>query len=339
MSKLKALILPAAASLEKVCPPTVRALIENYFEARFNLSGAEYTKAEQDALLGDADVLLTTWGSPVLDLDSLGLARSLKYIGHAAGTVKARLPFEAFERGVHVFSAAGRIAESVADWCLAAIMSMLRAFPLYDGSMHGAFSDSALWGVGASAGVMGSELTGMEVGIVSLSSTARALLLLLAPFRCDILAYDPYVSQEQAQELGVSLGSLEDVMSRQVVSIHLPVLPATKGMITRDMFKRMPDGGLFINSARASVIDGDALIDELSSGRIRAALDVYDTEPLPLDSPLRKLPNVLLTPHIAGATVQSHQALMRCIVEDIINAIEGKPTRYEIDPARWDILA
>jgi len=81
------------------------------------------------------------------------------------------------------------------------------------------------------------------------------------------------------------------------------------------------------------------LIAELSAGLIRSALDVYQTEPLPLDNPLRNLPNVMLTPHVAGATVQSYRSLMRCVVEDIINAVEGKRTTYEIDPARWEILA
>jgi len=248
MGKLKALVLPAAPQLEKVCPPEVRALIAEYFDACFNLTGNEYAKGEQDALLGGAEVLLTTWGSPVLDADSLARAPMLKYIGHAAGTVKSRLPYEAFGRGVRVFSAAGRIADSVADWCMAALMTMLRRFPTFDLNMH----RGADWGSGD---IRGMELTGMEIGIVSLSSTARAFIPMLAPFRCDILAYDPFVSPEQAAKLGVRLAPLEEVMSRPVVSIHLPQLPATKGMLTKELFARIPDGGLFINSSRASVLD------------------------------------------------------------------------------------
>ena len=332
MCKIKALVLPSAKQLEKVCLPDVRELIDSYFDACFNLTGTDYTKEEQDALIGDAEVLLTTWGSPVLDAESLAKAPNLKYIGHAAGTVKARLPFEAFGRGVRVFSAATRIAESVADWCLAAMMSMLRRFPALDASMHrgGEWSGDA---------ELGKELAWTKIGIVSLSSTARALLPMLAPFRCDILAFDPYVTDAQAAELGVRLGTLEDVMARPLVSSHLPKLPATNGMISREQLARIPDGGIFINSSRSSVLDEGALIDELSSGRISAALDVYDTEPLPEDNPLRRLPNVLLTPHIAGATAQSYTSLMRCVVENIINAIEGRPVKYEVDPARWEILA
>ena len=315
-----------------MCPPDVLDLIKNNFDATFNHTGKEYTTAEQNAMLGDTEVLLTTWGSPALDLAGLNNAPHLKYIGHAAGTVKSRIPFEAFGRGVRVFTAAGRIADSVADWCMAVIMSMLRLLPALDRDMH----SGVLWGDDS---VKGMELTGMEIGIVSLSTTARALLPMLAPFRCDILAYDPYVSPEEAAKLGVRLGALEDVMSRPVVSVHLPVLPSTKGMITQKLIARVPDGGIFINSSRSVVIDSAALINELSTGRIRAALDVYDTEPLPLDSPLRSMPNVLLTPHVAGATQQGHNSLMRCVVENIINASEGKPTRYEIDPKRWDLLA
>jgi len=332
MKKLKALILPPEQRLNNVCPPEVRQLIDDYFDACFNDSGKDLTKEEQDAILGDVEVLLTSWGSPVLDSDSLSKAPNLKYIGHAAGTVKSRLPFEAFTRGVRVFSAAARIADSVADWCFAVIVSMLRLLPTLDRELHG----GAVWG---NPDVRGNELTGMRIGIVSLSSTARALIPLFAPFRCEISAYDPYASFGQAEELGVRLTSLEEVMSQPVVSVHLPVLPATKGMITKELMALIPDGGLFVNSSRAYVLDEEALIAELASGRIRAALDVFETEPLPLNSPFRRMPNVLLTPHVAGATIQSYQALMRCVVENIINAIEGRPTRYEIDPKRWDILA
>ena len=332
MSKLKALVLPSKTQLDNVCPADVYDLINGYFDAEFNLTGADYSVEEQDTLIGDAEVLLTTWGSPVLTAGGLAKAPKLKYVGHAAGTVKSRIPFEAFTRGVRVFSAAPRIAGSVADWCLAAIMTMLRRFPEFGNGLR----EGGQWKGGVGSGM---ELTGMKLGIVSLSSTARALLPLLAPFRCDIIAFDPYVSAEQADKLGVKLAPLEDVMARPVVSLHLPQLPATKNMISKEQLARIPDGGILINSSRASVLDEDALIAELSSGRINAALDVYATEPLPAESPLLKMPNILLTPHIAGATWQCYQSLMRCVVENIINAIEGRPTQYEVDPARWDILA
>ena len=332
MEKLKALVLPTEAHLQRVCPPDVYNLINEYFDAKFNKTGAEYTKEEQDAMIGDAEVLLTTWGSPILDADSILKAEKLKYIGHAAGTVKSRVPFGAFERGIRVFSAARRISDSVADWCMAAIMTMLRRFPEFDAGMRA----GAPW---AGGDPFGYELTGAEIGIVALSSTAKALLPLLAPFRCDILAYDPYATEDQANALGARLGSLEEVMSRPIVSVHLPVLPSTLGMITKEHFALIPDGGLFINSSRSVVLDEAALIAELASGRIRGALDVFGVEPLPSDSPLLALKNVLLTPHIAGATAQSYAALMRAVVENIINAIEGKPTEYEIKPASWDLLA
>jgi len=209
---------------------------------------------------------------------------------------------------------------------------MLRGMPVLDRGMH----QGGPWG---GSGVLGRQLAGMELGVVSLSSTARALLPLLAPFHCDVLAYDPYVTEPQAAALGVRLGTLEEVMARPVVSVHLPVLPSTKGVITKEMLALIPDGGLFVNSSRAYVLDEDALIRELASGRISAALDVFDTEPLPQDSPFRTFRNALLTPHIAGASVQCYQSLMRGVVEDILAASEGGPVRYEIDPAKWDIMA
>ena len=334
MEKLKALVLPGAKALDRVCSGETREKIESYFYAKFNETGAELTKEEQNNMLGEVDVLFTSWGSPVLDLDSLAKAPRLKYVGHAAGTVKGRVPFEAFGKGVRVFSAAGRIAESVADWCMATLMASLRRLTFFDYGMH----NGVAW---PSNEITGLGLLDMPVGIVSLSSTARAFIPMLKPFNCKITAYDPYASPELAQRLGVGMASLEETMSQPVVSLHLPSLEATRGMITKKMLALIPDGGLLINSSRGSVVDEDALIDELKSGRIYAALDVFKKEPLSLDSELRNLKNVLITPHVAGGTQQGYKSLMGCVVNDVISAVEGNKqlTKFEIDSKRWDLLA
>jgi len=331
MSKPVALVLPCQKALDVVCAPETCKLITDEFDARFNETGADYTKEQQDALLGDAEVLLTTWGSPVLDQESLLKAPKLKYLGHAAGTVKPRVPFEIFAQA-RVFSAAGRIAQSVADWCMASLMASLRLLPAFNTALHGGVQ----WKTGDSKG---KELFDMKVGIVSLSSTARAFIPLLKPFGCEIVAYDPYVSKETAEKLGVRLAPLAEVMANPVVSLHLPLLSATQGMITKELLSLIPDGGVLVNSSRGSVLDEKALIDELKANRIYAAMDVFDKEPLDLTSPLRSLPNVILTPHIAGATQQGHLALMSSVVKDILHAMEGKPTRYEVDPKNWELLA
>src|SRR5690606_30585216 len=118
--------------------------------------------------------------------------------------------------------------------------------------------------------------------------------------------------------LDVRSVSLAEAMTSEIVSLHVPNLPATEGMVTAELLARMPDGALLINSARAASIDPQALTAEILSGRIRAALDVFDPEPAVLSDELRAAPNVLLTPHVAGDTVQGHLALVRHVLDDIL---------------------
>ncbi|HUX22801.1 MAG TPA: NAD(P)-dependent oxidoreductase, partial [Spirochaetia bacterium] len=149
----------------------------------------------------------------------------------------------------------------------------------------------------------------------------------------------PFLSEEEARRLGATKASLEQVMGCPVISVHAPTLPETEGMITKEHLRMIPDGAFLINSSRASVIDEAALITELKTGRFRAALDVYTKEPLPASSPLLSLENVLLTPHIAGHAVEGHQGLMEAVVSDILAAIEGRPTRYEVKKDVWQRIA
>lgn len=331
MDKLKALVLPSQSQFEMVSDPNIREIINTYFETDYNDKDREMTQAELFYIIGQYDVILTSWGSPIIDLQILSKAEKLKYVGHAAGSMKNRIPFEAFNQGIRVFSAALRIADSVAEYCLASIIACLRYLPQQNNAMRdGKWKNEAY---------KGRELTGKRIGLVSLSSTARAFLRLIKPFHCEILVYDPYINHEKAQQFGVKLASLEEVMSCPVVSLHAPDLPATRGMISGELLKMLPDGAVLVNSSRGKIIDENSLIAELSTGRFMAALDVYEIEPLPQDSLLRQMDNVLNTPHIAGYTIEGHQSLMGCVVRDIIAAIKGELTYYEIDARQWDIIA
>ncbi|MDI3311843.1 MAG: hydroxyacid dehydrogenase [Thermoanaerobacterium sp.] len=331
MSKLRALVVPSRTQFEMVSNPATRQLIDTFFDTDYNNKGREMTQTELADVIAKYDVLLTTWGSPVIDNNALSRAGRLKYVGHAAGSVKNRIPFEVFEKGIRVFSAASRIADSVAEYCLASILACLRYLPQQNAAMK-----AGKWKVDV---YNGHELRKKKVGLVSLSSTARALIRLLKPFECEILVYDPYMTDEKAQMFEVKPASLEEVFSCPIVSLHTPDLPTTRGMITRELIKMLPDEAVFVNSSRGRVIDEQALIEELSTGRFIAALDVYTVEPLPQDSPLRKMDNVLITPHIAGHTIECHEELMGCVVRDIIAAINNEPTKYEIDPRQWEIIA
>ncbi|WP_248926567.1 hydroxyacid dehydrogenase [Paenibacillus hamazuiensis] len=329
--KMKALVLSPESRLKEVCSAKCRARLNEYFDVTWNETGRDYTKEELAGMVHDAEVIVTSWGSPSLTEEALEKAGKLRAVGHAAGTVKNLVPKRIFSRGVRVYSAAPRIALSVGEYCLAALLASLRYLPTLDTSLR-----AGQW---RELGLKGRELTGSTVGIVSASSTARAFIKLLAPFHANILIYDPYLSDEAAANLNAKKASLEEVMSCPIISVHVPKLPATERMLNRELIARIPDGAIFINSSRAQCLDEQAFMEALESGRFFAALDVFEKEPLPADHPVRKLPNVLITPHVAGATVQGHLALMEEVVEDIIRGLQNEKTVYEVSERMWEVMA
>ncbi|PZE22314.1 hydroxyacid dehydrogenase [Paenibacillus xerothermodurans] len=331
MGKPTALVLPPQSRLDEVCSSECVRLLNKHFEPVWNQTGRDFTEEELAGMIGSVEVVLTSWGSPKITEQMLEKSPKLRMIGHAAGTVKGRIPSTVFAKRIKVFSAAPRIAHSVGEYCLSVLLASLRHIP--------AFHDEMRAGQWRASGRKGRELAGQTIGIVSASSTARAFIQLLAPFRVTIKVFDPHLSDEAAATLGVTRASLEEVMSCPIVSIHAPKLPATYRMITRELIERIPDGALFINSSRTDVLDEEALLEQLQSGRFFAALDVFSREPVHSDSPFLALNNVILTPHVAGATVEGHLSLMEEVVRDMVRCLEEETTCFEVTERMWETIA
>ncbi len=312
-----------------VFDPDTRAALEAEHEVVW--AKAPLDEAEVRRVAAGADILVTSWGTPPLPAD-LFAEGGPRAVAHAAGTVKNLVTAELADGGPALFSAASRIAWSVGEYCLATTLTMLRRVREYDASTR-----AGSW----RPEVRGRELRGRRVGIVGGSSTARAFLTMLAPFQVDALIYDPYLASEAAAGLGARLAPLAEVMTAEIVSIHVPDLPSTRGMIDADLLAAMPDGGLLINSARALALDQDALIREVGSGRLRAALDVFPAEPATsFPQPLSDARGSLLTPHIAGDTLEGHQALGGYVVGDALAYLDaGVRGPSHVDPASWSISA
>jgi phosphoglycerate dehydrogenase-like enzyme len=328
--KMKAYVLPSQPQLQKVCSAQCREWLEEYFHPIWNETDQEMTEDQLMDLIADAEVVLTSWGSPNITKEMLARAPKLRYYGHAAGTIKKRIPKQAFAQGISVFSAAPRIAWSVGEYCLSVLLTLLRRLPQYEANIR-----NGGWKLSQ---VRGNELFGKTVGIVSASSTGRAFIQLLKPFQVNILLYDPYLTEQKAEELGVRRATLEEVMDCPIISVHAPSIPATDNLVNADLIRRIPDGAIFINSSRGAVLDEAVLFSELLTGRFSAALDVFVKSPRQ-DSPIRKLNNVLLTPHVAGETADGHLALMEEVVADILRKKRGEPTRFEVYERMWDRLA
>lgn len=297
---------------------------------------AGFDGAEERAILARTEILVTGWGCPPIDADILARAPRLRLIAHAAGTVKNFLADEVFRAGIAVTHAAEANARPVAEFTLAAILfAGKRVFRFRDTYVRDRNRDAT--------GPMLREPLGnyrRTVGLVGASKIGRRVIALLQPFDYRILLFDPFVPAEEARALGVEPVELDALMARSdIVSIHAPALPSTRHMIDRRRLGLMADGATLINTARGSLIDQEAMIAELASGRIDAILDVTEPEIPGPDSPLYSLPNVFLTPHIAGAVGLERTWLGEMIADEVERFVAGQPLRHAIDLPMLERLA
>ena len=178
------------------------------------------------------------------------------------------------------------------------------------------------------------------IGIVGASLIGRRVVELLQPFDFSVLLHDPFLAADEAAALGVELCDLDALMARSdIVSLHAPILPATRHMIEARRLALLRDGATLINTARGWLVDHAALQAELVSGRINAVIDVTEPEVLPAGSPLYELPNVLLTPHIAGALGGERERLGDAIVAEIERYVHGEPLRHVVTRERLERMA
>lgn len=312
-----------------VCDTATRTLLEERFDVVW--AGPQLDAAALARLVAGSDVVLTSWGTPHLGAALWADGTGPSVVAHAAGSVKKLIDPAVLDR-VTVFSAAGRIAWSVGEYCLAAILTLARQLPRFDAAMR-----AGEWKPGY---LRGHEIRGRAVGILGASSTARALITLLRPFGCDVRVYDPYLDAERAAALGVRTVALEEALACPIISVHVPNVPETAGMVSRGLIEAIPDGTVVVNSSRGPAIDQDALLEHVLAGRISAALDVYDTEPPTLAPEVLAAPNLLLSPHVAGDTTEGHLALAGHVVADVLAFLDrGERGPSVVDPATWAIAA
>ena len=270
------------------------------------------------------EVCITHWGCPTFTEAVLSAAESLRLIVHAAGSVGDLVTAQVYERGIKVCSANRVLARHVAEGVLADFLAGLRLLPQLDHAMKNQLPDRAL-------ALSSRSLYGAKIGLVGLGTIGLYLLDLLAPFEAHIKVYDPYLDPAALAKWNrVELcARLDEVLAwGEIVSLHASLTAETRGLIDSAKLKLIRDGALFVNTARGAIVDEAALIEALESGRLNAVLDVYETEPLPADSPLRRLGNVILLPHVAGITASAD---MSCaMLEEIGRYARGEALHYEI---------
>lgn len=296
---------------------------------------AEFSSDRSQQVLNDVDALITGWGSPVITGSVLELAPRLRLIAHSAGTVKAHVERTCWDRGITVTTAAQANGIPVAQFTLAFIL--LAGKRTFDAA-RALHVDQASFVKEGLANDIGNN--GSTVGIIGASRIGRLVIELLRPFGFTVLLADPTVSDQEALVLGVQLVSLDDLMAgSSVVSLHAPVLPSTVGMIAAKQLAAMKDGSTFINTARGALVDHDALRREAATGRISAVLDVTSPEPLRNGDPLYSMPNVILTPHIAGSMGNELKRMGDLAVTEIERLAAGQPHEHVVSRQALDLMA
>ena len=317
-------VLPVRELCDRLFSPQAWQRLESLGRVERNeTSESKLSPADTLALTGDADVCITSWGSPRISEEIVRGSPHLRLICHGAGTVKPFVSDAVWARDIKVTSAAAAIAVSVAETTLAwIIIAAKRALIANQVTHAGGWKDMPF---------PPGDMLGQRVGIVGASHVGRKVIELLQPFDAEIICYDPYLSAKDAEALGVELVDLDELMSTSdIVSLHAPNTDETRHMINEDNISLMKNGAAIINTARGAVIDEEALVKELETERIWAFLDVTDPEPPAKDHAFRQLPNVVLTPHIAGSVGLGRQRIGDYLVEEVRRFAEGEPQRYQI---------
>lgn len=321
-------------AFERVYAPSIREEIAELVTVTAPLMTKEKIKHHLE-LLQDIDVIFSGWGAPKLDKTFLEAAPQLKAFFYAAGSVKGIVTEEVWEREIIVSSAYAANAIPVAEFTLSQILFSLKngwRYALNIKNQQGFIHKN-------SDAIMGAYKR--KVGIISLGMVGRRVCQLLQPFDLEVIAYDPFIDKEEAKALGVTLCSLEELFSQSdIVSLHAPWLASTEGLISGSHFERMKPFATFINTARGAIVKEYEMIEVLKERQdLFAILDVTYPEPPDKGSLLFTLPNIVLTPHIAGSEGAECQRLAKYMVEELRRYLNGEPLHWEITRKKFSLLA
>jgi phosphoglycerate dehydrogenase-like enzyme len=328
----KGLFILEPTAYELIYGDALRAKIARRVDLAAGIQTKDSVK-EHPELLADAEVIFSGWGAPVMDEEFLAAAPRLRAVFYGAGSIKAMTPEAFWARGIQVTSAYAMNAVPVSEFTLASILLSLKRTWYY------ALETKRLGAYPVNVKPPGAY--GSKVGLISFGMIGRLVRERLAPFDLDVWVYDPFLTPEQAAEFNVTLVSLDDIFRHcDVVSLHTPWLKQTEGMIRGMHFDLMKPGSTFINTARGAIVNETEMIDALArKPEITALLDVTWPEPPVAGSPLYSLPNVVLTPHIAGSQEHECRRMGQLMIDEFDRWAKGEPMRWSISKEKAAILA
>ena len=276
-------------------------------------------------LIIEADFLFKEFFESAPAIDLVGVCRSgLSHIDLEAATAN----------DVIIINTPGRNARAVGEFVIGLILSLLRHIPKSDQYIkQGKWTNP----IEPYYYLRGNEMNQKTLGIVGLGTTGLMVAGLAQSMGMSIVSSDPNISTQIFQENNITPLTLEDLLATSdIVSLHLPPTPSTRGLINSNNIHRMKSGSYLINVSGSELVDQKALLDGLKTHQIAgAAIDVHESHPIPTNNPLIGLDNVILTPHIAGSTLQTIQIQSSMIVEDINRFVEGIMPKRIVNPQVW----
>jgi D-3-phosphoglycerate dehydrogenase len=286
------------------------------------------TEKELIDLCANADAVITQFARVNANvIASMRRARAIVRYGIGVDNVDLDA---ARERGIPVCNVPDYCIDEVADQTLAFMLATTRQVVI-----HANHLQAGHWGLATPLAEM-KTLRGLTVGVVGFGRIGREVVKRLWPFKCAVQVFDPVVPAAEIARFGASAIGFEQVLQNaDVLTLHCPSTPQTRRLMNRETFAMLKPGSIFINVGRGDLADPDALIAALESRHLAAAaLDVFDPEPIPPDHPIRRLPNVILSPHIASCSVSAVTKLRESVARLALAAVRGEPLSTIVNGVR-----
>lgn len=277
-----------------------------------------------------ADGLITLLCDPInADLIRTGAQNHLKVISQMAVGYDNIAVAEATSASIPVGNTPGVLTETTADFAWALLMAAARRVVEAHNEVQ-----QGIWRPWGPDVLCGADIYGATLGLVGFGRIGQAMARRARGFNMKVLYTQRHRDEQAERELGAECVSLDELLERSdYVSLHAYLSPETRGMMGAAQFTRMKPGAIFVNTARGAMVDQTALYNALASGKLAAAaLDVYNPEPIPHESPLLKLPQVVITPHIGSASTKTRQRMAFMAVENLLAGLEGKRLPYCVNP-------
>lgn len=254
----------------------------------------------------------------------LEAAKQLQIVGRAGVGVDNIDVAAATERGVIVVNSPAGNTVAVAELTIGMMLSLVRKLvPAHESMARNEWKRSAF---------MGNEIYGKTLGVIGTGKIGTEVIKRAQSFGMRVLGYDPFLTTARAHQLDIEASTVEDILQRaDFISIHTPLTKETRHLIDAEAIATMKPGAIIINCARGGIIDEEALYDALKNGRLGGAgLDVFENEPL-ADSPLRELPNVILTPHVGASTSEAQTEVALDVARQIVDVLSGRPPQSAVN--------